>query len=94
MLHFIRTVCMSLSVTENVGGIAVSPLDKDDELVFLNSMAEDEVLIRSASVRPFGICILLVYKQLRWAWLKIINGIISLLHLQSLRLIAITYLPL
>ena len=54
---------MSLSVTENVRGIAVSPLDKDDELVFLNCMVEYEVLIRSASVPPFGICDLFVYKQ-------------------------------
>ena len=29
---------MPLSVTENVQGIAVSPLDKDDESVFPNSM--------------------------------------------------------
>ena len=54
---------MSWSVTENVRGIAVSPLDKDDELVFLNNIAEYEVLIRSASDLPFGICDLFVYKQ-------------------------------
>ena len=51
---------MSLSVTENVQGIAVSPLDKD-ELVFLNNIAEYEVLICSASDLPFGICDLFVY---------------------------------
>ena len=47
---------MSLSVTENLQGIAVSPLDKDDELVFLNSMVEYEVLIHSTSDPPFCIC--------------------------------------
>ena len=58
-----RTVPMSLSVTENVQGFAVSPLDKDDELVFLNNIGEYEVLIHSASDPPFGICKVFVYKQ-------------------------------
>ena len=49
-------------------------MDKDDKLVFLNSMVEYEVLIRSASDPPFGICNVFVYKQLRWAWSKIIKG--------------------
>ena len=64
-----RTVCMSSSVTENVRCIAVSPLDK------VNSMVKYEVLIRSASVPPFDICDLFVYKQLRWTWSKLIKGV-------------------
>ena len=57
------TVSMSLSVTKNVQGIAISPLDKDDELFFLNNMGDYEVLICSASDSPFGICEVFVYKQ-------------------------------
>ena len=57
-----HTVWTSLSVTENVQGIAVSSLDKDDELVFLNNIGEYEVLIRSASDPPFCICKVFVYK--------------------------------
>ena len=58
-----RVVSMPLLVTENVQGFAVSPLDKDDELVFLNNIGEYEVLIRSASDPPFGICKVFVYKR-------------------------------
>ena len=56
-------VRMSLSVTENIRGIAISPLDKDDEFVFLNNIGKYEILIRSASDSPFCICNVFVYKQ-------------------------------
>ena len=54
---------MFLLVTENVQVFAISPLDKDDELVFLNNMGEYEALIRSESYPPFGKCEVFFYKQ-------------------------------
>ena len=58
-----RTVRMSLSVTEKSTRYCRFPVGKEDKLVFLNSMVEYEVLIRSASDPPFGICNVFVYKQ-------------------------------